>query len=117
MTTCSAPARRAETAASNAALPPPMTTMSHFSVRKRYSSILFLGFDSGEGHIVLDHGVRHREQALGNVRAQIGAADRASDRQAAPISLGTIFLVFHEALIGRAQDLEAIGRNPGRPQK
>src|SRR5258708_3156584 len=113
MTTRSAPALRADTAASNAALPPPITMMSHFSA----GTGSLLGLDAREGEIILDHRLGHRRQALRDERLQLGAADGAPDRQAALVRVRAVFLVVHQPPIGGAQDLEPVGRNPRRSEQ
>ena len=110
MTTRSAPASRAATAASKAALPPPITMMSHFSIACHhafYSSAL----SPANAMYSLTTASGTRGQALGDQLLQLGAADGAADRQAAPVGLGAVLLVLHEPHIGGAQDLEPIGRN------
>ena len=48
---------------------------------------------------------------------QLGAAERAADRQAAFVGLGAIFLVVHQPQIGRAKDLQPLFGNAGRTEQ
>src|SRR5882672_5384199 len=97
MTRC-APASRAATAASKAALPPPITTMSHVSTR----AILFLSLDAGERHVLLDEALRHRRELLRDQLLQLSATHRTADGQSAPIGLSAILRIVHQVLVGLA---------------
>src|SRR3954469_10304427 len=110
ITTRSAPAWRAATAASKAALPPPTPTMSQRSVRKLIPRTLFLGPDAGEGHVFLHHRLRHRRQPSHDQRLELGAADRTPDRQATLVGLGAVFGILHQPHVGVAQHREPLGR-------
>ena len=61
--------------------------------------------------------VGHVGKLLRDQLLQLGAADGAADRQAAPVGFRAIFRVVHQPQVGLAQDFEPVRGNARRAEQ